>query len=77
MTQKISGIFDSKKLLDTTAYNELSPKLKDVIGDLTKSDYKMDTFVSDFEGKITDLSNKYNVDSQEVYDYIERETNNI
>lgn len=51
--------------------------MKDVIGDLTNKEYKDTNFVADFEANVDVLSNKYNVDKQDVYDYIERETNNI
>ena len=77
VVQKVSNIFNSKELLDTQAYKELSPVMKDVIGDLTNKEYKDTNFVADFEANVDVLSNKYNVDRQDVYDYIERETNNI
>ncbi len=77
MVQKVSNIFNSKELLDTPSYKELSPVMKDVIGDLTNKEYKDNNFVPDFEANVDTLSNKYNVDKQDVYDYIERETNNI
>ena len=63
-----------KNVVDTTAFNELSPQHKDVVNDFyNQVDYDNKDVVKEVETTIDKVSIQHNVNTDVIYNYIEKE----
>ena len=63
-----------KNVVDTTAFNELSPQHKDVVNDFyNQVNYDTNDVVREVETTIDKVALKHNVKTDVVYDYIDKE----
>ena len=62
-------------VVDTTAFNGLSPQHKDVVSDFfNQIDYETNDVVREVETTIDKVALKHNVKTDIIYDYIDKET---
>ena len=63
-----------KNVVDTTAFNNLSPQHKDVVNDFfNQVDYETNDVVKEVESTIDKVALKHNVKTDVVYNYIDKE----
>ena len=63
-----------KNVVDTTAFNNLSPQHKDVVNDFYNLvNYDNNDVVREVETTIDKVALKHNVNTDVVYDYIDKE----
>ena len=63
-----------QNVVDTTAFNELSPQHKDVVNDFyNQVNYDTNDVVREVETTIDKVALKHNVNTDVVYDYIDKE----
>ena len=63
-----------KNVVDTTAFNNLSPQHKDVVNDFyNQVNYDNNDVVREVETTIDKVAVKHNVKTDVVYDYIDKE----
>jgi|TARA_B100001939_G_C16804808_1_gene557307 predicted regulator of amino acid metabolism with ACT domain len=63
-----------KNVVDTTAFNNLSPQHKDVVNDFyNQVNYDNNDVVREVETTIDKVALKHNVNTDVVYDYIDKE----
>ena len=63
-----------QNVVDTTAFNELSPQHKDVVNDFyNQVDYESKDVVKEVESTIDTVALKHDVNTKVVYDYIDSE----
>ena len=63
-----------KNVVDTTAFNNLSPQHKDVVNDFyNQVNYDTNDVVREVETTIDKVALKHNVKTDVVYDYIDKE----
>ena len=63
-----------QNVVDTTAFNELSPQHKDVVNDFyNQVNYDTNDVVREVETTIDKVALKHNVKTDVVYDYIDKE----
>ena len=63
-----------QNVVDTTAFNELSPQHKDVVNDFyNQVNYDNNDVVREVETTIDKVALKHNVKTDVVYDYIDKE----
>ena len=63
-----------QNVVDTTAFNELSPQHKDVVNDFyNQVNYDNNDVVREVETTIDKVALKHNVNTDVVYDYIDKE----
>ena len=63
-----------KNVVDTTAFNNLSPQHKDVVNDFyNQVNYDTNDVVREVETTIDKVALKHNVNTDVVYDYIDKE----
>ena len=61
--------------VDTSAFNELPPRHKEVVNDFyNQVDYDNKDVVKEVEKTIDIVSSKHNVNTDVMYNYIEKET---
>ncbi len=71
--QRVSQLIN-KAPVDTVAYNELPPRQKDVVNDFyNQVDYDTDDVVKEVETTIDNVSVKHEVNTDVIYDYIDKE----
>ena len=62
-------------VVDTTEFNNLSPLHKDVVNDFyNQVDYDNKDVVTEVETTIDKVSTQHNVNTDVIYNYIEKET---
>ena len=62
-------------VVDTTVFNQLPPKHKDVVNDFFgQVDYESNDVVKEVETTIDKVSTKHNVNTEILYNYINNET---
>ena len=60
-----------KNVVDTTAFNELSPQHKDVVNDFyNQVDYNTNDVVKEVESTIDKVALKHDVQTDVIYNYI-------
>ena len=63
-----------QNVVDTTAFNELSPQRKDVVNDFyNQVNYDTNDVVREVETTIDKVALKHNVKTDVVYNYIDKE----
>ena len=63
-----------KNVVDTTAFNELPPLHRDVVNDFyNQVDYDNNDVVKEVETTIDKVALKHNVQTNVVYDYMDKE----
>ncbi len=63
-----------KNVVDTTAFNELSPQHKDVVNDFyNQVDYNTNDVVKEVESTIDKVALKHDVQTDVIYNYIDKE----
>ena len=63
-----------KNVVDTTAFNELSPHHKDVVNDFyNQVDYNTNDVVKEVESTIDKVALKHDVQTDVIYNYIDKE----
>jgi hypothetical protein len=71
--QRVSQLIN-KAPGDTVAYNELPPRQKDVVNDFyNQVNYDTDDVVKEVEKTIDDVSVKHEVNTDVIYNYIDKE----
>ena len=61
-------------VVDTTVFNQLPPKHKDVVNDFfVQVDYESNDVVKEVETTIDKVSTKHNVNTEILYNYINNE----
>ncbi len=72
--QRVSQLI-SKEPVDTPTFKNLSPRHKDVVADFYDNlDYECNDVVKEIETTIDKVSMKHNIETDVIYDYIEKET---
>ena len=72
--QRVSQLI-SKEPVDTPTFKNLSPRHKDVVSDFYDNlDYECNDVVKEIETTIDKVSIKHNVETDVIYNYIEKET---
>jgi gas vesicle protein len=72
--QRVSQLI-SKSPVDTETFNKLSPLHKEVVSDFYDNlDYECNDVVKEIETTIDKVSIKHNVETDVIYNYIEKET---
>ena len=62
-------------VVDTTVFNQLPPKHKEVVNDFFQQvDYENNDVVKEVEATIDKVSTKHNVNTEILYNYINNET---
>ena len=70
----ISRIVKENLDIDSKAYNELSPKMKDAVSDVFKIVEKSTgDIIKRFEGAVDKVSQHYNINTTELNDYFDKE----
>lgn len=72
--QRVSQLI-SKEPVDTPTFKSLSPRHKDVVADFYDNlDYECNDVVKEVETTIDKVSMKHNIETDVIYNYIEKET---
>lgn len=72
--QRVSQLI-SKEPVDTPTFKNLSPRHKDVVADFYDNlDYECNDVVKEVETTIDKVSMKHNIETDVIYNYIEKET---
>ncbi len=72
--QRVSQLI-SKEPVDTPTFKNLSPRHKDVVADFYDNlDYECNDVVKEIETTIDKVSMKHNIETDVIYNYIEKET---
>ena len=70
----ISRIVKENLDIDSKAYNELSPKMKDAVSDVFRQVEKSTgDIIKRFEGAVDKVSQHYNINTTELNDYFDKE----
>ena len=70
----VSRIVKENLNIDSKAYNELSPKMKDAVSDVFRQVEKSTgDIIKRFEGAVDKVSQHYNINTTELNDYFDKE----
>lgn len=76
MKTRISNIVKETRLMDSNSYNELSPKMKEVIKEIYKLiENEQKDIVKNFEETIDKVAQYHKVNKQFLYNYFNKEVN--
>ena len=71
---QVSRIVKDKTLINSKSFNELSPLMKEAIGDIFKLiDKETGTIIEKFENSVVKVSEFHNINTQKFYDYFDKE----
>jgi len=72
---KISNIIKENKLIDSKTYNSLSPLMKEAVKDMFKIIENKGNLILNVENAVDKVAEFHSINKKELYQYIEKETN--
>jgi len=76
MKKKISEIIENDLIIDSKSFKELTPVMKEAVKDVFKLiENETSDIITRFEGAVEKVSKFHNVNKDEIYKYLEKETN--
>jgi len=72
---KVSNLFEQKKIVNSKAYNSLTPKMKEAVGEMFKMINNKGNIIFNVENAVDKVAEIKNINKEELYQYIEKETN--
>ena len=72
---KVSKIFEDKKLINSKAYNSLSPVMKEAVNDKFKMINNKGNIILNVENAVDKVAEFHKINKETLYQYIEKETN--
>jgi len=72
---KISNIVKENKLINSKAYDSLSPLMKEAVKDMIKMIENKGNLILNVENAVDKVAEYHNINKKELYQYIENETN--
>jgi len=72
---KISNIIKENKLINSKTYNSLSPLMKEAVKDMFKIIENKGNLMLNIENAVDKIAEFHNINKKELYQYIEKETN--
>jgi TRAP-type C4-dicarboxylate transport system substrate-binding protein len=76
MKTRISNIVKETRLMDSNSYNELSPKMKEVIKEIYKLiENEQKDILQKFEGAVEKVVASYNIKKEDLDNYFNKEVN--
>ena len=70
---KVSKIFEDKKLLESDAFNSLSPKMKSAVSTMIDMVDEDKNILDEFENAINVVAKKHDVKKEDIETYIDKE----
>tara|TARA_R110001592_G_scaffold61640_7_gene188051 strand:+ start:867 stop:1106 length:240 start_codon:yes stop_codon:yes gene_type:complete len=72
---KVSNLFEQKKIVNSKAYNSLTPKMKEAVEEMFKMINNKGNIIFNVENAVGRVAEIKNINKEELYQYIEKETN--
>jgi len=72
---KVSNLFEQKKLVNSKAYNSLTPKMKEAVEEMFKMINNKGNIIFNVENAVDKVAEIKKINKDELYQYIEKETN--
>jgi len=72
---KVSNLFEQKKLVNSKAYNSLTPKMKEAVEEMFKMIDNKGNIIFNVENAVDKVAEIKKINKEELYQYIEKETN--
>ena len=72
---KVSNLFEQKKLVNSKAYNSLTPKMKEAVEEMFKMINNEGNIIFNVENAVDRVAEIKKINKDELYQYIEKETN--
>ena len=72
---KVSNLFEQKKLVNSKAYNSLTPKMKEAVEEVFKMINNKGNIIFNVENAVDRVAEIKKINKDELYQYIEKETN--
>mgnify|MGYP003655942071 CR=1 FL=1 len=73
---QVSSLIKENQLIDSKAFNELSPLMKEAVKDVYKIiNEETDSIIDRFENAVVKVAKFHNVNKEKLYHYIDKETN--
>jgi|TARA_Y100000114_G_C11668754_1_gene282716 predicted transcriptional regulator YheO len=72
---KVSNLFEQKKLVNSKAYNSLTPKMKEAVEEMFKMINNKGNIIFNVENAVDRVAEIKKINKDELYQYIEKETN--
>tara|TARA_B100000085_G_C18376839_1_gene444661 strand:+ start:376 stop:615 length:240 start_codon:yes stop_codon:yes gene_type:complete len=72
---KVSNLFEQKKLVNSKAYNSLTPKMKEAVEEMFKMINNKGNIIFNVENAVDRVAEIKKINKEELYQYIEKETN--
>ncbi len=71
---QVSKLVEDKTLIDSKSFKELSPLMKEAIGDIFKMiELETGNIIEKFENSIEKVSNHHNINREEIDSYFNKE----
>tara|TARA_B100001287_G_C22604520_1_gene492019 strand:- start:55 stop:282 length:228 start_codon:yes stop_codon:yes gene_type:complete len=70
---KVSKIFENKKLLESVAFNSLSPKMKSAVSTMIDMVDEDKNILDEFENAMNVVAKKHDVKKEDIETYIDKE----
>jgi len=76
MKTKISNIIKENRFMDSKSYNNLSPKMKEVIKEIYRLiENEQKDILTRFDGAIEKVTASYNIKKEDIHKYFDKEVN--
>ena len=76
MKTKISNIIKENRFMDSKSYNNLSPKMKEVIKEIYRLiENEQKDILTRFDGAIEKVTASYNIKKEDIHKYFDKEIN--
>jgi len=72
---KVSNLFEQKKIVNSKAYNSLTPKMKEAVEEMFKMINNKGNIIFNVENAVERVAEIKKINKEELYQYIEKETN--
>ena len=72
---KVSNLFEQKKIVNSKAYNSLTPKMKEAVEEMFKMINNKGNIIFNVENAVDRVAEIKKINKEELYQYIEKETN--
>jgi hypothetical protein len=71
---QVSRIIKEKNIIDSKSFNELSPLMKEAIGDVFAFEKETGNIIEKFENAVAKVSEFHNINIEKFYEYVDKET---
>jgi hypothetical protein len=76
MKTKVSNIIKENRFMDSKSYNNLSPKMKEVIKEIYRLiENEQKDILTKFDGAIEKVTASYNIKKEDIHKYFDKEVN--